>query len=79
MDGIEWEIKSPTGKGKRTIEKNYAVAASQSKNIIFDLRRINVPEKLCLAQLKREFEDKHTHRLLVIKRSGELLEMSNLI
>ncbi len=76
MDGIEWEIKSPTGKGKRTIEKNYSKAASQSKNIIFDLRRINVPEKECLSQLKREFEDKHTRCFLIIKRNGELLKLS---
>ena len=76
MDDIEWEIKSPTGKGRRTIEKSYGLAASQSKNIIFDLRRIKVPEKQCLAQLKREFDDKHTHRLLIIKRDGELVEMT---
>ena len=77
MDGIEWEIKSPIGKGKRTIEKNYSKAASQSKNIIFDLRRINIPEKECIAQLKKEFEDKHTKRLLIIKRSGDLLKMEH--
>lgn len=74
MDGIEWEIKSPEGKSKRVIEKNYHKAALQSKNIIFDLRRINVPEKLCLTQLEREFVDKHSKRLLVIKKNGELVK-----
>ena len=76
MDGSEWEIKSPEGKGKRTIEKNYHKAALQSKNIIFDLRRIQVPEKLCLSQLEREFRDKRTKRLLIIKKDGGLVEFS---
>lgn len=52
MDGLEWEIKSPIGKSRRTIEKNYHKAALQSKNIIIDLRRINVTEEDCLKQLE---------------------------
>ena len=74
MDDIEREIKSPVGKSRRTIEKNFHKAALQSKNIIFDLRRINVPEAQCLKQLEREFLDKRTHRLLVITKSGELVK-----
>ena len=74
MDGIEWEIKSPIGKGKRTIEKNYHKAALQSKNIIFDLRRVKIPDNQCLKQLEIEFKDKHTKRLLVIRKNGELVE-----
>lgn len=76
MDGTEWEIKSPEGKGKRTIEKIYHKAAMQSKNIIFDLRRCRIPESTCLTQLEREFKDKLTKRLLVIKKNGELVEFS---
>ena len=68
MDGVEWEIKSPEGKSKRTIEKNYRIASLQSKYIIFDLRRINVPENQCLSQLKHEFLDKKTRRLLIITK-----------
>ena len=74
MNGIEWEIKCPIGNGKRTIEKSYHKAALQSKNIIFDLRRISLPEKLAITQLEREFNDKHTIRLLVITKAGDLLE-----
>ncbi len=75
MDGIEWEIKCPQGKSKRTIEKNYHKAALQSKNIIFDLRRIDLPEKDCISQLEQEFYDKHTKRLYIIKKNGELISM----
>ena len=76
MDGIEWEIKAPKGKGKRNIEKNYHNASLQSMNIIFDLRRIKLSDEQCLNQLEIEFKDKHTKRLLVIKKNGELVEYS---
>ena len=75
MDGIEWEMKAPTGKGKRTIEKIFSQAVSQSSNIIFDLRRINIPEKQCISQLEHRFKAKtNAKRLLVIKKDGELLK-----
>lgn len=75
MDGLEWEIKSPIGNSKRTIEANFRQAVKQSHYIIFDLRRIKVPEKQCLAQLEKEFSVRqYVKRLLVIRKSGELLE-----
>ena len=74
MQGKEWEIKSPQGKGKHTIEQNYRKAAKQSKFIIFDLRRCPLPESQTLGQLRREFDDRHTKRLLVILKDGILLE-----
>ena len=78
MDGVEWEMKSPIGSSKRTIEKNYHKAALQSKNIIFDLRRINVPEAICLKQLEREFYDKKSLRLLVIKKDDTLVKFGKI-
>ena len=75
MDGLEWEIKSPTGSSKRTIESNFRQAVKQSHYIIFDLRRIKVPEKQCLVQLEREFAMRqYVKRLLVIRKNGDLLE-----
>ena len=74
MHGKEWEIKSPQGKAKRTIEQNYRKAAKQSKYIIFDLRRCPLPESQTLGQLQREFDDRHTKCLLVILKNGSLLE-----
>lgn len=76
MQGKEWEIKSPQGKAKRTIEQNYRKAAKQSKFIIFDLRRCPIPESQSLGQLQREFTDRHTKRLLVILKNGSLQEYS---
>ena len=74
MDGIEWEIKCPQGKAKRTIETKFRHAIDQSHYIIFDLRRINLPEKQCIAQLEKEFRIRHAKRLLIITKSEELLE-----
>ena len=76
MDGVEWEIKAPQGKSRRTVEKLYRHASQQSKYIIFDLRRSNLSEDVCLQKLEREFKDRKTKRLLVIKKSGELIEFS---
>ena len=33
MDGVEWEIKSPVGKSKRTIEQSFRKAVMQSRYI----------------------------------------------
>ena len=75
MDGIEWEIKSPTGGSKRTIETNFRKAVKQSHYIIFDLRRVKVTEKLCLSQLEKEFSVRpYVKRLLVIKKNGGFTE-----
>ena len=57
MDGLEWEIKSPQGKAKRTIETNFRHAVDQSLYIIFDLRRINLPEKQCTISKRRQRKD----------------------
>lgn len=73
MDGIEWEIKAPIGHGKKTIEHNIHKASKQSKNIIFDLRRIELAEDKCMTQLENEFDmRKYLKRLYVITKDGEL-------
>ncbi len=75
MDGIEWEMKSPSGNSKRTIETNIRQAAKQSHYIIIDLRRIQVPEKTCISQLEKLFNSRSDiRRLLIIRKNQELLE-----
>ena len=77
MDGVEWEIKAPIGKSKRTIEQNFRHAVMQSHYIIFDLRRIRVPESQCLTQLTHRFNTKtYVKRLLIIKKNAELIDLS---
>lgn len=77
IDGVEWEIKAPIGNGAKTIKRNMHKAVKQSKNIIFDLRRIGLSEKRCLTQLEEEFNRRpFVKRMLIIKHSGELIEFS---
>lgn len=76
MDGVEWELKCPQGSSKRTIERLYRTAAKQSKYIIFVLRRSSLSEPNAIQQLRREFTDHKSKKLLIIKKSGELLEVN---
>lgn len=39
VKGTRWEIKSPLGNGKKTIDNNLRAAAKQSTNVILDLSR----------------------------------------
>ncbi len=76
MDGVEWEIKSPKGSSKRTIENNFRDAVKQSYSIIFDLRRVRIPEDQSIAKLRREFEARpKMQRLLIIKKNQGLIEI----
>lgn len=42
ISGVLWEIKSPTGTGKRNIERQLQLAMKQSDNIVFDARRSKI-------------------------------------
>lgn len=75
MDGVEWEIKCPEGSSKRTIENNIRKAETQSHYIIIDLRRIKLPEKICISQIKANFETKPgIKRILVITKRNKVIE-----
>lgn len=77
MDGYKWEIKSPQGNSKRTIENNFRNAVAQSRYIIFDLRRIKLHDNQCVTKLEKEFKARHYLRiLLIIKKDGTLVEIT---
>ena len=78
MDGLEWEIKCPTGRSRRTIENNIVAAEKQSSFIIINLRHINLPEQYCIAQIDKLFKHKpRIKRILVITKELQLLEYPN--
>ncbi len=77
MDGVEWELKSPTGRSKRTIENNFRDAVKQSRYIIFDLRRIQLTDNIAVRQVKMEYSvRKYLKRLLIIHKDGSLEDIS---
>ncbi len=74
MAGVEWEIKSPKGKGKYLIQNTLHKAATQSENVIIDLRRIKLNEECALMQLKKEFPlSKRLQRMVVVTKRRKLL------
>ena len=76
MNGVEWEIKCPTGKGRNVISRNIKNAAKQSHHIIIDLRRISMIEDKCVLEIMRKFKHHQSiKQILVIKKDGELLEI----
>ena len=75
MDGLEWEVKCPAGKSKRTIENNIVNAEKQSGNIIIDLRRIKLSEKYCLSQIELNCKIRsRVKRIMVITKNMQLIE-----
>ena len=75
MEKVKWEMKSPKGKSKTTIEHAFQLAAKQSENIIFDLRRTSLPLNKSLAILAKLMKtSKRANRLLVITKRHELLK-----
>ena len=73
MDGLLWEIKSPKGSSSRTIENNLRCALKQSKNIIIDLRRIQIDEIRAISQIKEKFTKiKTIKNIIIIKRNSNV-------
>lgn len=51
VGGAKWEIKSPTGNGKKTIDNNLRAAHKQSRNIVLDLRRAKLHQSKAIARI----------------------------
>ena len=77
MDGKMWEMKSPQGKGKTTIEHIFKKATKQSQNIIIDLGRIKIDENKAIKTINRWFEQtKRCRNLKVITKSKKILDFT---
>lgn len=77
VDGMVWELKSPTGNGKNTMKHNISNAKRQSRNVIVDLRRCKMPEERSVNELKHHFDlSKRLKRLRIIKKSEIMLDFS---
>ena len=75
IEGILWEIKSPTGNSKNTIKHTVQNAAHQASNIIVDLRRCGLPEEQAIKELKFHFDlSRRLKRMMIIRKSEEVLD-----
>lgn len=76
IDGVLWEIKCPTGNGKKTVEKQLQRASGQSKNIIFDSRRTRLDDAYTQKELNKQSElSRSLKRLIFINKSGEIIDI----
>ena len=75
MNGKAWEMKSPQGKSKNTIEHLLKKAKRQSENVIIDLSRSRLNEEIAINEIKRRFKQtKSCRRLKIITKNRALLE-----
>ena len=77
MSGVEWEMKSPTGASKATIENQFRRASKQSKNIVIDTRRTKLDdseiEKAIIREMKKPSAIK---RIILINKLGKIVALS---
>ena len=75
--GTIWEIKSPTGKGKRNIQHTLSDAMKQSKCIVFDARCSKIHMRKITSELQRQFKlTASMERLLLIRKDKTVVEFS---
>ncbi len=68
-----WEIKSPTGAGKRNIERQLQLAMKQSNCIILDARRSKIHMSKIRSRLAHQAGmTKSLKKLLLITKSGNV-------
>ncbi len=75
IDGVLWEMKSPTGNGKKTVEKQLQRAGKQSKNIIFDGRRTDLDDASITRELQKKFSlVRSIKRIILVKKDSTLVD-----
>lgn len=77
VSGTKWEIKSPRGNGKKTIDNNLRTARKQSRNIVIDLRRIKLRQQNVLSRINF-YLSAGPHgfkKLLIITKTRKVIEI----
>lgn len=71
-----WEMKSPRGESRSTLEHAFQSARKQSDNILFDLRRTKIPDLKAISQLERlKHISKGIKKLKVITKEHKLIDI----
>lgn len=76
VNGEKWEIKSPVGNGKYTIQRQFQRAAKQSQNVIIDARQTRIH----IARVRREVAyqanlAKSIKQVLLIEKTGKVVRL----
>jgi hypothetical protein len=71
-----WEMKSPTGVGKRNIQNNLQTAVGQSPNVVLDARRSKMRIEKFVAEAKRQYKIiVRMKSLIIITKAGKVLDI----
>ena len=75
MDGIMWEIKSPTGRSQKFTIQDQFKGLKQSRNLIIDGRRTKLDDILIQRQIELEMS-RHTRvgRVIFITKQSIIVE-----
>jgi len=73
INGQLWEIKSPTGKARGSIERQLKRALKQSRNVIIDARRSLLSDSVIELELKRQCTIRRSIRKLVLITKAEIV------
>lgn len=74
VNGLIWEIKAPESDKTKVIEKNLRKALHQSKNVIFDARRMKKLPDMVIEREVRKWccELRTIKHLIYVNRGGEV-------
>ncbi len=77
IGGVLWEIKSPMGNGRKTMENNLRSARKQSSNIVIDLRRTSMNYHNALARINFYLatENHRIKQLRIITKSQKIIDI----
>ena len=79
VNDLKWEIKSPKGNGKKTIENNLREASKQSQNIVMDLRRIRMHQTRAIARINFFLsKPNRLKRVLIVTKSKKVIEITQI-
>ena len=72
-----WELKSPTGGSKHTVQNNLRDADAQSENVILDLTRAKLTDKQGISRAKEFIRDERSRikHLKVLTKNKKLIDI----
>ena len=77
MDGVIWEIKSPSSDKLKVVEKHIRAALHQSRDVVFDSRRMKGHSDEAIEREVRKWTAKlaYVRRMLYVNRRGEVVRI----
>jgi hypothetical protein len=77
IDGVVWEVKSPTGSSRYTIQNQFKRAAQQSQNLILDSRRVKLQSKYIEKEVIKQISLRRSIRKLkLITKNGRIIDFN---